>query len=111
MIDFFSFLTAVIPALFQAIPVNIAARMLGGSSTYVKAFIITITVNLIALFCNFYLNSWAAVASFFLLIAAYKVGFSVSVLKSFFIWLISLVIGAIIVFLLAFLGFTALSLA
>lgn len=111
MIDFFNFLIAIIPALFQAIPVNIAAKMLGGNSTYIKAFIITIAVNLIALFCSIYLGSWAAIASFVLLVAAYKVGFSVPVLKAFFIWLISIVIGAIIFFLLAFLGIAALSLA
>jgi len=106
-----NWIVIIVSAFIQAIPVHLAARFLGGVSSYWKAFVLTVGGIVVAALVQQYVSSWAGVISFVLLLGLYKVGFNMGWLGAFFVWVLSIVFAVLLFMLLTALGIAIISLA
>ena len=99
----------IIIAILSAIPLNLAAHLLGGESSIFKVVFINLVYGLISgLLSAFFASSLGGlilpILLFIILLLIYKIAFDVGWLRAFLIWITQFVILAIIIVGLSMIG-------
>ena len=88
----------ILIAVISAIPLNIAAKMLGGDSSILKVIFINVAFGIISGLLYLYLGIFAPLIAFIVMLFIYQAVFSVGLLRAFFIWILQFIIIAILKF-------------
>lgn len=96
--------------LVAAIPLTIAVKLMGGEASLMKVVFANILVGVIVYGVKFLFASIPGFVSFVLMLFIYKVMFKLGWLKTFFAWLLQIVVIIILTAVLTLLGVAAISL-
>ncbi len=93
--------------LIAGIPLHLAAKLLGGESSILKAAAVNLLVGILTGIAYVFL-SWGAIAAFILCIAAYKLAFKIGWIRAILVWALQAVISFLLLMLALFIGVLAL---
>lgn len=86
------FIYSIIIFIVSAIPLNIAVRLLGGKSSFLKAILVNLIVGTAGYFISTKIKFFATILSFIVLLLIYKVMFRIGWLRALLAWVVQLVI-------------------
>ncbi|MGM5487396.1 MAG: hypothetical protein ACQESG_00450 [Nanobdellota archaeon] len=99
-------LIAIGVAILSALPLHIAASLLGGRSSILKVIVIHILFWVISAFLGGMFGPLSPLLLFILLIIIYKIAFNVGWIAALLIWVTQFIVLAIIVTILFLVGIT-----
>ncbi|MFH1440342.1 MAG: hypothetical protein ABIG89_07260 [Candidatus Woesearchaeota archaeon] len=85
----------IITFAVSAIPLNIAVKMLGGKSSWLKAIIANIAVAILSYMISLRITKFSGLLSFIILLLIYKFMFRIGWFRAFIAWLLQLGIIAL----------------
>lgn len=91
--------------LVSAIPLNIAARLLGGQTHLLQTAVINIIAGVIVALVHWYVPVFGGIIAFVALLFIYRMFFKVGWIKAFLIWILQLILTAALITVAAMIGF------
>lgn len=77
--------------IISALPLHFAVKLLGGKSSILKAFIITLISGFVVSIPKLVFDSWGGIIGMFLLIWIYREVFRLKWLKAFLAWILQMI--------------------
>ena len=97
-------LMILIISAISAIPLNIAVKILGGESSWLKAIGVNLLIDVINVFLSAKIRFGYLIISFILKLFIYKLIFRIGWFRAFIAWLLQYVIAAMLIIILLILG-------
>ena len=92
--------------LISAIPLNIAARLMGGRTHLLMTALVNVVAGVAVALVQVYVHTFGGIVSFVLLLFIYKIFFRIGWIRALLVWGIQLVLTAMLIGIAALFGFT-----
>jgi hypothetical protein len=94
----------ILISAISAIPLNLAVKALGGKSSWLKAILVNIILDIINIFLSPQIRFGYIIISFILKLFIYKLMFRIGWIKALLAWILQYIIAVLLVILLAVIG-------
>ncbi|MBR9676503.1 hypothetical protein GOV05_05850 [Candidatus Woesearchaeota archaeon] len=96
MVDLIIIGVLAISLVLLALPLNLAVKMLGGTSTIFGVLIVHVIVGVLYVLINLFAGGLASLLSFIAMLFIYKKAFYLSWFRAFLAWILAMVVMALI---------------
>ncbi len=94
----------ILISAISAIPLNLAVKALGGKSSWLKAILVNLILDIINIFLSPQIRFGYIIISFILKLFIYKLMFRIGWLKALLAWILQYIIAVLLIVLLAAIG-------
>jgi hypothetical protein len=102
-------ITLLVVFVLTTIPLHLAVKLLGGRTTFFKTFLVLLISGLIVVIITTFFP-WGGIIAFIILIWIYSEMFHIGMLRAFFVWITQAIIIFLLTLILAFAGFSFITL-